>query len=144
MNFSGDFTHEDEGIQIDLTSFIDVLFVLLLFFMVATTFVNVQGVSLDLPQASKKSTEAIQKQLVITIHSDGTTFFSRENEEPTAISKDQLSAKLSQIASASPETSILIHADKKAEHGSVVAILDIAKSLWIKKIAIATRSIEPR
>lgn len=156
MNFSSDLSTEEDSVAIDLTSLIDVLFVLLLFFMVATTFTDVRSVSVNLPSASAQAVQPVKKDLSVTVAIDGTVSLTGpgpKDERKVALTELRpLLAELAQPREApattagSPgapiptELSLVVNADTKVEHGSVVAVLDAAKSAGIKKIAIATKA----
>ncbi len=141
MNFGSDLVTEEDSVAIDLTSLIDVLFVLLLFFMVATTFADVRSVSVNLPEASKQAVEPVKKDLSVTLAVDGTVLISgpgpREERRSTL---PALRAMFSEVTAGDAEVALVINADTKVEHGAVVSVLDAAKSSGIKKIAIATKA----
>ena len=123
-----------ESLRLDLTPMVDVVFLLLIFFMISTSFVDPSGLSIDLPQSSaqKKSTESI----------DIKVFVSHTGEievDQTIIGLDEFQQKLSMALSQNPDTALIIHADEQTDHGRVVQIMDRARSAGIKKMAIATK-----
>ena len=139
MNFGGDPISEDHSIVIDLTSMIDVLFVLVLFFMVTTTFSDVGAIDVNLPASSSKASKIEKKDLSVSLNADGQIFLE-ENNEKKSVSLEALSGELVRLKQSGADLSLVLRADKKVDHGSVVSILDRAKEAGIEKIAIATVS----
>jgi biopolymer transport protein ExbD len=134
MNFSSDNIAEEDSLQIDLTSLIDVVFLLLIFFMVSTTFVQSDAMNVQLPKASaSKVTAQKDKQLTVDIDKDGLIFY--EGKKTT---KDQLRDSLLVIKNKTDNPILIVRADKATNHGTVVSVMDLARSSGIEKLAIAT------
>ena len=141
MNFGIDPLPEENSAVIDLTSMIDVLFVLVLFFMVTTTFSDTSSIAVSLPAASKTSVQPAKKDFAISITQNGEMFMSENGKAlGTQISLDQAAAEFGRLKQTDSEITLIIRADKKVEHGSVVAVLDRAKSAGIDHIAIAAET----
>ncbi|MDW7679744.1 MAG: biopolymer transporter ExbD [bacterium] len=119
---------------INITSLIDVLFLLLIFFMVSSTFIEQPGMKLELPEAKSSSTEKIQ-DLILDIHADGTIYL---NSEPIALEK--LGAAFEQLLPRLSEKALILKADKSVPHGTIVKIMDTAKLSGLEKLIIATRT----
>ena len=117
---------------INVTSLIDVLFLLLIFFMVSSTFIEQPGMKLELPESKSASTERI-KELVLEINQDGTMFL---NEKP--ISLDSLETNFRNILPSLEQPSLILKADKNVLHGTVVEVMDKAKIAGLEKLIIAT------
>lgn len=132
MNFRARRVEGDES-RIDLTPMIDVTFQLLIFFMVSTTFIVTPGLKLDLPQASTQDSVEQVKDLTVTLKSDNSLYL---NQQPVQL-KD-LEADLKAFASKGGDPTLIIKADGKVTHESVVEIMDIARKVGLKKLAIAT------
>lgn len=124
-------------ITINITSLIDVVLLLLIFFMVSTNFIEQPGIKLDLPEAESAASSA-KNELEIIIQSDGSIFF---NGQPITI--DELRDQFGKISSGVSEQSLLLKADESVPHGTVVEIMDIARVQGVKKIIIAsTKKVE--
>ncbi len=121
-------------IIINVTSLIDVLFLLLIFFMISSTFIEQPGMKLELPESKSATTERI-KELVLEINQDGTMFL---NETPISI--DSLETTFRNILPSLEQPSLIIKADKNVHHGTVVAVMDKAKIAGLEKLIIATRT----
>lgn len=118
---------------VNVTSFIDVLFVLLLFFMVSTTFVNQPAMNLELPKAAHSQAT---RQAAIIVHLDENGAIHL-NDEPvdTALLEQSL---LSRLAT-SEDKAVVLKADSRVSHGQVVHVLDIIKGAGVVKLTIATQ-----
>lgn len=133
MNFMPE--GEDE-VSLDLTPLIDMVFQLLIFFLITTTFaINVKegGLEVDLPRAKSTEIPSLAKHLVLAILKDGRVVVGGE-----ALSDAELERKLSEVAKAEPGTMVIVQADRSVEHGRVVKAMDLAATLGLKRLAIAT------
>ena len=118
---------------VDVTPLIDIIFQLVLFFMVSTTFVSAPGIEVDLPRSSSDTVLRDTDDLNVWVNSDGTVYV---NEDPVDYSG--LKAALSEAAKSNPSTLVVIKADKDVGHGRVVAVMDAARSRGLTQLAIAT------
>lgn len=119
-------------VTINITSLIDVVLLLLIFFMLTTSFVEQPGMKLDLPETKSSEGEKSGK-LQISVNSDGSIFVNNE-----AVKMSDLESKISTISEGLEDKSLLLKADKTVQHGTVVQIMDIARSVGLKKIIIAS------
>jgi biopolymer transport protein ExbD len=120
-------------VQINITSLIDVMFILLIFFMVTSTFLEQPGMKLELPEAKTATVERIEK-LVIFIDPDERIFV---NDRPVTI--DRLEQQLHETLGKKPDVPLVLRADQNVPHGLVVRVMDIAKKIGIRRIVIATK-----
>lgn len=118
---------------VNVTSFIDVLFVLLLFFMVSTTFVNQPAMSLDLPKAVH-SQGTRQPGLIVYVDQNGVIHL---NDEP--VDDALLDSALRSRLVDSEDKAVVLKADSRVSHGTVVHVLDIIKGAGVVKLTIATQ-----
>lgn len=144
MNFDVDPLPEESSAGIDLTSMIDVLFVLLLFFMVTTTFSETSSMDVKLPSASAKATQISKKDLSVSLNGNGEIYFSENQAAPKMISLEVLKEELVKSKQTNSNVSLLLRADKEVNHGRVVTILDQAKQVGIENIAIGTITEMPK
>ena len=121
---------------INITSLIDVLFLLLIFFMVTSAFLEKPGLDLDLPDAETGVLKEI-KDLVIQIDQKEQISL---NGEPIDI--DRLPSAFRESYSNNPQISLILEADRRVSHGLVVTLMDLAKKTGIKKLVIATKEKE--
>ena len=116
--------------RLDMTPLIDVVFLLLIFFMLTSTFIVPPGIKVKLPKAV--TAQALEKkQLTITL--------TRKNEiylESESISRDRLKEALTEAAKA--KKALLIKADREVEFDHVISIWDLCRTTGITEINIAT------
>jgi biopolymer transport protein ExbD len=129
-------TKSRRRITINITSLIDVLFLLLIFFIVSSTFLEQPGMKLDLPKTTRKEALRIEGYTLF-IMSDESMYI---NEEP--VTMEQLSDELKAIAPELEERGLILKADENVRYGLVVEVMDIAKGSGIQKLVVATRMKE--
>ena len=135
MNLS---TRTREEPQVNLTSLIDVVLLLLVFFMVTTSFVRESSVSIQLPEASSDPVDVPQdiERLEIAITAEGQYFVnSRELVNGRA---DTLRRAIEEMAAGRSELPVSIIADADARHQAVIRAMDVAADLGFTSINIAT------
>lgn len=121
--------------QVNITSLIDVVLLLLIFFMISTTFVTQPGLRVDLPKASSKVKNVAQESNTIVITADSKIYINRQ--EMTNL--EELRAQLVKLHEEQSGELIIVKADEKVAHGIVVSVMDMAKTVGFSRIAIATR-----
>ena len=115
---------------INVTPLVDVVLVLLVILMVASTYIVAQTLKVQLPRA--KSTDGTaEKPTKVEILKNGSL---RWNEEP--IQESALAGKLKDAVEADAEMSLVVSADKEVQHGNVVHVRDMAKLAGVTKFAI--------
>jgi biopolymer transport protein ExbD len=124
---------------IEITPLIDVVFLLLIFFMVSSNFVQKQGVSVTLP-TTEAATASVSNAIEIVLDTSGTYFVAGE---PVGDERDQLLTALRSVvgsldAQALSEQPIEIRADASATHQSVVRALDVCATLGLVRVSLAT------
>lgn len=127
--------HREEP-EVNLTPLIDVVFLMLIFFMVSTTFEKESAIKIDLPRASQLETTKDDKAVEITINARGEYFINRAsllNRDP-----DTLKAAIIKYAGSDNNRPFIIRADANAPHQSVVTVLDVAGQLGFSRISIPT------
>ena len=130
-------------LELSMTPMIDVVFLLLIFFMVTTTFYRQTELKINLPEAKGIESEKKQKILTLMIDADGTYFISDENNQFHQLINQKLSTlrrALMQAAGNSRRIPFVISADGKTPHQAVVSALDIASQLGFKRITFATKN----
>jgi biopolymer transport protein ExbD len=123
--------------RVDLTPMVDVVFLLLIFFMISTTFIETQGLTIKLPKASASKVPKQDKEVQVYLSKDGDIFLHEEQ-----LSLEQLQVKLAGYGESAGRTMFLLMADREAQHGGVVQLMDLAKRSGFEKLAIATEKRE--
>ncbi len=117
---------------LNLTSLIDVLFLLLIFFMISTTFLSQPAIKLELPQA--ENAEIVrQTPTVIYIDPSGNVYLNDEPMEP-ALLGEALKLRLA----GDLEKAVVLKADSRVSHGTVIDVLDVLKGAGVKKLVVST------
>jgi biopolymer transport protein ExbD/biopolymer transport protein TolR len=112
---------------------IDIVFQLVLFFMVSTTFVQSPGIQVDLPRSSAQTVISDESDINIWMTLDGSVYV-----DDAPVTSSELRALLKARARKNPRTMVVLKADTGVTHGRVVVVMDMARSLGLTKIAIAT------
>jgi biopolymer transport protein ExbD len=130
-------TAEREEPDVNLTSLIDVVLLLLVFFMVTTSFVRESQIAIRLPEASASAEVAPAPPVEISISATGDY---RVNGRPLVDNQPStLAAAIRKVSEDAGSTaSVTISADAQATHQSVVTAMDIAGRLGFSEISIAT------
>ena len=127
-----------ENVEINLASLIDVVFILLLFFVVTTTFTRETQLKVDLPEAATgtppEQTEL--KQLEILIAADGT--YSLNAKQLLKSDLDGLMAALQKESGGDSSLPLIISADAKAQHQAVITAMDAAGKLGFAHLRMTT------
>ena len=119
--------------EIAPVNLIDLVLILLIFFITTTTFLNLKLIELTLPAASGKALEQERRTLVISIDSEGNLFADK-----AVVTEDTLASLLRQRLEKEPELEVLVAADAQSRHGAFVTILSLLKQERIERIGIVT------
>lgn len=125
----------EEGIN--LTPLIDVVFLLLIFFMVSTTFTKETHLTIDLPEASGGAELAETTGIDIVISSSGE--YSVNGQALINNQADTLTRALAAISDGQQDIPVVITADANSSHQSVVRAMDVAGRLGLSKLRITTQ-----
>lgn len=120
-------------VEINLTPLIDVVFILLIFFLITSTFVTNEGIEVEKPAAG--TAEVLEPADNIAI---GITSAGKYIHERSLFSADELRLRLEQYKEERPEAAIIIQGDTAAQLGKVVELMDMARQVGYRDIAIAT------
>jgi len=129
-----------EDVELNITPLIDVVFLLLIFFMVSTTFERESEINITLPEASKELTEAKPDAISVAIDSRSRIYVNGRtliNSQLSTI-KQAIYEALGNLT----DVPIIISADAETNHQSVVKVMDAARQLGLVRITFATQKIE--
>lgn len=126
----------DERVDVNLTPLIDVVFLLLIFFMVSTTFDRNAKLKVELPEASAKTEQQLEDPVVITIDVKGNYFINDRQVVNTQL--ETLKIALQKTMADKTDVPLVLRADANTPHQSVVRAMDAASQLGLTRLSIAT------
>jgi biopolymer transport protein ExbD len=127
------FEDDDSGrmiTDINVTPLVDITLVLLIIFMVTTTYIVNPSIKVELPKAVT-GTDQVRTTLALTLSRDGQLYLNGDRSSEVEVAK-QIAAELPK----NPDLQAIIAADKLVPHGSVVHIIDFVKRAGVRKFAI--------
>jgi len=130
---------EDEP-EVNLTPLIDVVFLLLIFFMVSTTFEHQSRIQIELPEATASPEELEEESLEIVIDAQGRYFIGEEQVVNTELKT--LKSAISKAVGDRGTVPVTIRADANTPHQAVITALDATSQLGLTQISLATSKIE--
>jgi len=122
--------------EVNITSLVDVVFLLLIFFMVTTTFNKFSQLNVQLPQADGKPATLKQKRVEITIDAKGRYFVN--GQEVINTREETLKRALRKAAAGIKNPQIILSADRMTTHQAVVTAMDAAQQLGFVHLTFAT------
>jgi len=122
-----------------MASMSDMVFLLLIFFMITSTVVHPNAIKIMLPQSAQQTSAKPLTRVVIDKELNYYVAFGKEKERP--VSFDEIEPFLKQVVSDEPEMYVALYADETVPHGEVVKILNIANVNKFK-LVIATRPVK--
>lgn len=128
-------------VVLEVTPLVDIVFLLLIFFLLTATYVKNPNIDISLPKASLKQVTQHQKDIVVAIKENGKILYGNE-----PVDLDDLEGLLSARYSESQDAVVVIRADKASRHGRVVEVMDLAKKVGFGRLAIAIEgksAVEP-
>jgi biopolymer transport protein ExbD len=125
----------EEEPRISIAPLIDIVFLLLIFFIVTSHFDIASGVRINLPKVVKKIiNEQDEDRIVLIVDKSAQTYI-----EGNKIEENALEGKLKDLVEKRGLQNLVLQADKDVSHGDVVRIMDLAKSAGVRSIIIAAR-----
>jgi len=143
MNFGSQ--NEQDETNIELTPLIDVVFLLLIFFMISTTFTKETSLKINLPESSGEQTNSVPTSVEIQIGAQSQYALASDTEGAAKAlinsNRDTLKRALEQYKS-EEKLLLIIRADRKAPHEAVIKVMDVAQELGLTNITFATKQLE--
>lgn len=125
-----------EELELNLTPLIDVVFLLLIFFMVSTTFQKESEISLQLPRASEAASPSEVDNIEVVINAAGRFYVN--DQELVKSDAESLQAALYKLIDGNRDIPLTIRADAQTPHQAVVTAMDAAGQLGMLRMSIAT------
>ena len=130
-------TKRDNDLDINITPLIDVVFLLLIFFMISTTFQRESEITIELPESSGDTAETDKKVIEISIDNQGRYFVNQRRIKNSDIKT--LKQAITITRGDTKEPKLIISADKLTPHQSVVRAMDAARQLGLVHLTFATK-----
>ena len=121
----------DEEVDVNLTPMLDVVFILLIFFIVTASFVKEAGIEVSRP-AAESAVRQEHAAILIAIDARGGVWIDKRNVDPRAVR-----ANVERLHLQNPQGSVVILADRASHNGVLVEVLDQVRLAGVEKIAIA-------
>jgi biopolymer transport protein ExbD len=124
---------QPEESTLDMTPLVDVVFLLIIFFMLSTTFIVLPGLKINLPAAASEKIEVEPEKLVLSVDEEGTLYFDDE-----LVDRDSMKRKLREAAASDRDVLILLKGDRQCVYGRIVDLLDMVHQTGLNRVAIVT------
>lgn len=124
---------EEENEEINMTPMLDVVFIMLIFFIVTATFVKEAGIDVNRPEAAT----AVQKEranILVAISDKGEIWINKRQVDARAVQ-----ANIERLHAENPQGSVVIQADKKATTDTLIKVMDAARSAGVFDVSIAAQ-----
>ena len=128
--------------DVNLTPLIDVVFLLLIFFMVSTTFEQQSRIKIDLPEASAAPTSQEDESLEILIDAQGRYFIG--DQQVVNTTAKTLKSAISKAVGEREGLAVIIRADATTPHQAVITALDVTSQLGLTHISLATSKTQDK
>jgi biopolymer transport protein ExbD len=125
---------KEEEPRLGITPLIDIVFLLLIFFMLTSHFHVASGLPIRLPKIAQKAYDSDRHKIILVIDRNGRIYFKGKK-----IDLEKLDSKLRSIVEKDGLVHLLLEADREVKHGRVVQIMDLAKKAGVSSIIIAAR-----
>lgn len=126
---------EDDSDEINLTPMLDVVFIMLIFFIVTASFIKEQGLDVNRPDAPITETKPEDANILIVINENDEIYIDRRLIDPRAVR-----ANIERLHAERPKGSVVIQANKRSTNKMLVGVMDSSRSAGVYSISIADQS----
>ena len=123
---------EDEGDEINLTPMLDVVFIMLIFFIVTASFIKEAGIDVNRPDAPVTESKPEDANILVIITANDEIWIDRRMIDPRAVR-----ANIQRMHAENPKGSVVIQANKKSTNKMLVWVMDSSRSAGVYRISIA-------
>ena len=123
---------EDEGAQIDLTPMLDVVFIMLIFFIVNASFIKEAGIEVNRPEASTSQPKE-NVNILVAVNANNEIWMDKRRIDVRAVR-----ANIERLHAENPKGAVVIQADNKSNTETVAAVLDAAREAGVYDVSLAT------
>ena len=125
---------KEDDVRLGIAPLIDIVFLLLIFFMVTSHFDVASGVQIRLPKVAQKIFSEDTNRVILLMDNKGQLYL-----EGVMVDLKTLQIRLEEIVNEKESVNLVLQADKDAKHGSVVEAMDVAKAAGVRSIIIAAQ-----
>jgi biopolymer transport protein ExbD len=133
-NNKGAFGQEEESEEINLTPMLDVVFIMLIFFIVTATFIKEAGIQVDRPKTFTAESQE-DAAILIAISASDEIWIDKQERDPRDVR-----GVIERLHAENPKGSIVIQADEESTNEMLVIVLEAAKGAGVTNVAIATEN----
>jgi len=119
--------------SLESTAMADIIFLLLIFFLLSSSFILQVGTKVSLPKESRPQ-PLEQRNIIITLERSGELFINKDR-----VTLTELAGRLGELLEAAPDRAVIVRGDETVSLGRTIEVMDIAKRMGATKLAIATR-----
>ena len=127
---------QQEESEVNLTPMLDVVFIMLIFFIVTASFVKEAGIDITRPPAATAERKE-RGNILVAITKDNQIWIDRRQVSPQA-----LRANIERLHAENPQGSVVIQADEKSENGLLVRVMDAARLAGVSSVALAAEVVD--
>ena len=129
------YQQQDDDASLDMTPMLDIVFIMLIFFIVTSSFIKESGVDVSSPSASTAERKE-HGNILVAITADGQVWIDKRNVDIRAVR-----ANVERLHAENPEGSVVIQADKDSKNGLLIQVIDQARLAGVSNVAIAATPI---
>ncbi|NRA43008.1 MAG: biopolymer transporter ExbD [Pseudomonadales bacterium] len=123
---------ETDETEIDITPMLDVVFIMLIFFIVTASFVKESGIEVNRPEASTSQSKP-RASILVAINDLGEIWINKRKVE-----EGQVRANIERLHAENPQGSVVVQADEEAKTKVLVAVMDAAREAGVRDVSLAT------
>jgi len=129
-------TSDEEEAEINMTPMLDVVFIMLIFFIVTASFVKEAGIDVNRPDASTAEKKT-QGNILVAISENGEIWIDKRQ-----VDVRQLRPNIERLHAENPQGAVIIHADKHSRNGLLVDVMDAAREAGVFNVSIAAEIVD--
>ena len=122
--------------EVDMTPMLDVVFIMLIFFIVTASFVKEAGIDVNRPDAQTAEKKE-QGNILVAISSSGQIWIDKRQVDPRA-----LRANIERLKAENPQGAVVIQADKESKNGLLVKVMDAARAAGVENVSLAANETD--
>jgi biopolymer transport protein ExbD len=126
---------EEEEAQIDITPMLDVVFIMLIFFIVTASFVKESGIDVNRPDAATATIKE-RGNILVAITDTNQIWIDRRQVDPRSVR-----ANIERLHAENPQGAVVIQADKNSKNGLLVQVMDAARQAGVFNVSIAANEV---